>query len=265
MYETIIENSYNTSYIIALLSSLFFKNTDLENILNCIPDNNFCIYLQELIKHNFVFKIRKNISIYENEINEIRNIFNFINNIEYSNLLSNLSIQTFYKIINSNFNNEFSININKKNNLGSINEIKIDYFELNIPEGENSINLSNLLSIYINSNIKMNTYEYFFKKIPLLIPLFINRNNKNNTKINIMKYIKMENIDEKFQKNLSWIILSIICKSDDSSYYSIINNDDNWICIDQKNIPTINIIDMSDEDIVYKISTESVFIFYKLL
>lgn len=264
MYETIIENSYNTSYIIALLTSLFFKSTDLDNILNCIPDNNFCIYLQELIKQNFIHKIRKNISIYENEINEIRNIFNYINSIEISNLLDNLNIKTFYKTLNFNFNNEFTMNINKQNNLGSINNINLDYFELNIPEGEDSINLSNLLSIYINSNIRMNTYEYFFKKIPLLIPIYINRNEKK-TKINIMKYIKMDQINENFQKNLSWKILSIICKSDDDSYYSIINNDDDWLCIDQKNIPTINSIDLSDEDIVYKISTESVFIFYNLL
>ena len=56
-----------------------------------------------------------------------------------------------------------------------------------------------------------------------------------------MKYIKMENISENYQKNLSWIIFSIICKNNDGSYYSIINDEDNWISIDQKNVPSIKI------------------------
>ena len=68
----IIEKSYNTSYIEAVITALF-SNTCFENLLLDIPEKIEFIYLQELIMKKFVSNIRKFYSVESSVINEIRN------------------------------------------------------------------------------------------------------------------------------------------------------------------------------------------------
>ena len=107
-FKFVVEKGYKTSYINSLFMALFYKrNNNIETLLNNFPENPAALYLQELIKDNFIEPIRKQFSIKSNNINEIRNYI-IINSMEYSNLLiKQEDIGNFYKFIVDFFNGEY--------------------------------------------------------------------------------------------------------------------------------------------------------------
>ncbi len=64
----VIESSFNTSYIDALITALF-SNDCFDSILTNIPENVEFAYLQDLILEIYVKKIRKFNSVEESVIN----------------------------------------------------------------------------------------------------------------------------------------------------------------------------------------------------
>ena len=82
-----------------------------------------------------------------------------------------------------------------------------------------------------------------------------------------MKKIKFFNNTDSTQKYIQWKIHSVICNEGDnfesSHYYCIITDyNNNWFMFDDRKIPNLTEIDMSNDDIIDKIRKECMFITY---
>ena len=54
----------------------------------------------------------------------------------------------------------------------------------------------------------------------------------------------------------------MICKDENDNYYSIVHDNHKWLMISDKYIPSIKELSMFNQEDVYKLSTEVVFVFY---
>ena len=283
----IIENGYNTSYIVSLITALFYKSDNSNKLLDVEPKNKKFVYIQEFIKIKFNTSIQKGFCIYSEIINEFRNYINYCGwqeNIDdmlkehdvadfYSYIMNGMygsNMFIFEKINNNNHNNCIDINYNGNFNneefrtsiidipISSSNRNETEFHELEIN------NLSNLFKSWINRHITMNKeYSYKMAKYFNILPIRIRRQYNCNTKINIMKYIKLFDISDAVQSNLIWKIQSIICYKKSTGYYSIILDQENWVMISDKMIPSIKKIDMTSKQDVDDISENVVMVFYK--
>ena len=97
--DIIIEDGYNTSYIISVICALFNNNYIYTNKL--LNNNNIdykYIYLQELIKENIVNKIKNNKYIFSYYINEIKNYLFYINFQSFQHIFQNINVEIFFRI-----------------------------------------------------------------------------------------------------------------------------------------------------------------------
>ena len=284
----IIEDGYNTSYIVSLITALFYKFDNSNKLLDVEPKNKKFVYIQEFIKIKFNTSIQKGFCIYSETINEFRNYINYCGwqeNIDdmlkehdvadfYSYIMNGMygsNMFIFEKINNNNNNNNnnncidlhYNGNFNNEEFRTSIIDIPISSSNRNETELEIN-NLSNLFKSWINRHITMNKeYSYKMAKYFNILPIRIRRQYNCNTKINIMKYIKLFDISDAAQSNLIWKIHSIICYKKSTGYYSIILDQENWVMISDKIIPSIKKIDMTSKQDVDDISENVVMVFYK--
>jgi hypothetical protein len=255
MHNFIIEDGYNTSYMDSLFMGLFYTPSLIENILlNTIPKKIDNIYLQEIIKDKFVDIIKNGKSVLFDSINEIRNIFFMYGWLDYDMICNNQSVNNFYNFIAEMF--ILPIKIQKKYNTN--NDTLSDYnniYCININLDEKSENMISLKDIYIKW---LEHEQLMIINIPHILPFYINRNNNKN-KINILRRIKLDPTDD--DNTLDWIFHSAICLKDDH-YYTLLQNCGKWFIYDNNNIPCINEIKMNDTELINKIMTEVVMIFY---
>jgi hypothetical protein len=250
---TVVENGYNTSYITSLLVGLFYAPTNYYDLLlDSMPSDIKIVYLQELIKNNLVEPLRKNIVINNSIINEIKNIlllFDFINKEQF---IKSQNILNLYNIINSN-----SICTEYITNNQIIN---IPFINLTISNNEKETNLSTLVKKWLYDNIIVPhlSQHIELKKIPSILPIYINK--KNDEDIDIKYQIKpFYNID-KFS-NVTMSIHSIICYSKlDNHYYTIFLDKKEWILFSDKLVPSFIKIDIKNN---HKIRKEVVLVIYK--
>ena len=270
--QCIVENGYNTSYINTLLFSLFYRpNKYLDELLSKNINNPSAYYLQELIKENFVDPIRKHFSISNDSINEIRNYL-MINNWATSDCKLNQQqdISKFYKFIIDYLKGnyiEFEIFNIVDGHIKNIDTNFIVPFIVIKPHNTSSVKelFINWIKDYI---LKDNTnYYYKLNNIPSYICFYINRFGNNN-EIDIMKKIKFFNNNDTTQKCITWKIHAVICvsgkKLENCHYYSIVCNYNKWILLDDTKIPSLEYVDMSDDDVIEKIKRECTFIIYTL-
>ncbi len=261
---TAIESTMNTSYISTLLVGLYISNSIISfKMLDCNPNDNKFILIQELIKNNFVEKLRTNNIIPSNVINEIRTTLlyfgykknNTIQNLFkeqditelYTYLINNLSISNIEvkKITNLDKKEDFSlfsqkellpyinINLNINNPVNNMKDLLNNWFTNNNFVIETEINENN--NIY--SKKLSGKFTYIISNIPYIIGIKINRlyleNNqlkKNNQLIDIQKKIKvfeLDNQNEIKQSNRKWEIHSVICNDSNNitehNYYAVVN------------------------------------------
>jgi len=264
----IIEDGYNTSYITSLLISLFYKSSLNDDILNMNPINNKFIYVLEFIKIRIIEPFRRGFSIHSETINEFRNYImncNWKNNID--EILGKHNVLDFYKFFINRVYENHTINFLRLHSSIKdeiIGNDTMSVIELCIPPNITTISLSDMFKLWLNNNITLDKYDYKLNDIPNLIPFYINRNNNNNnkTKINIMHKIKLFNVNDDIQNTIVWTIYSLICYNKNIGYYSVIKNGSKWDYISDKNVPSFNKLDMSDEKTILQISTDVLFIFY---
>ncbi|ARF09166.1 ubiquitin carboxyl-terminal hydrolase [Catovirus CTV1] len=289
----IVENGYNTCYIDSLLIGLFYVPSNIyNNMLENDPINKDFLYLQEIIKCNFIEPIRKGISVSGEIVNEIRN-YSFINGWKINEpheLTEQQDITEYYNFLLENLSNQL-IYINRttitegittKDDEGILE--KIPFITVTVKEHECEMAVKALINNWLNDNpvdIVRETIEnnvritknvkglniYKISNIPGIIPIHINRFSDNNsikimTKIEINKKIKLSN-----NCDARWIIQSVICHTGSSikegHYYCILMNNDKWLMFDDMSIPSLKEIDMSNPELIDKIKSESVFLIYK--
>ena len=272
LIQCIVENGYNTSYISSFLFSLFYRpNKYLDELLTKNIDNPSAYYLQELIKENFVEPIRKHFSISNDSINEIRNYL-MINNwaTTDSKLNQQQDIAKFYKFIIDYLKGyyiEFEIYNIQDGHIKNIdNNFKVPFIVIKPLE---TTSIKKLFIKWLNDYIIKETNSYYYKlnNIPSYICFYINRFGNSN-QIDIMKKIKFFNNNDSTQKYITWKIQGIICVSGDKlencHYYSVVHSYNNWVLFDDTKIPSLQYIDMGDEDIIEKIKKECTLIVYSL-
>ena len=249
----IIENHINLSYIDTMLMSLFYINTnnDMNDILsnqNKIKKIEY-IYLQEMIECNFIGSIKNGKSILIETINELIIYMHicgwfYLRPVE---ILNECKIELFYDFIVKIYN--------------------ICLIEIKIKNTNNIINNTYVtFDIYNDTSIKKEyikwIQQYEIINLPKILPILINRN-EMNIKLDIQKKIKI-NIH-------IWTIHSIIC-FDGDKYYSILYDCFKWYLYDKiiintansTNINYLKCVYMSDNNLIHKIMTESIFIIYIL-
>jgi hypothetical protein len=264
----IIEDGYNTSYIVSLIISLFYTPSGIDTILTTDPHDIQFTYIQEFIKIRFIESLHRGYSIHSDIINELRNYLmkcDWCNNAD--DIISMRSIDEFYKyfmnkIYNGSHNIEFArINENAISTPDQI--VSIPLVEMTLPDGLEKIGIDNLFKIWLNSNVSLGTCDYKIINPPDILPLYIKRNNKK-TKIDIKHIIKFFNVKDNIQSKLIWKIHSFICCNDTIGYYSVIRNSNTWIRVSDKHMPSFTVIDMADTTDVYALAEEVELVFYKL-
>ena len=291
----IIEGGYNTSYITSLLVLLYYtSNENLNKTLDDIHENNNDvndvsnindvinindvsnidgIYLQELIKSKFVDLIRKDICIYIDNINEIRNYLFILGwyNDDIDELFKNKDIIDLFMFLTKKLNFEkLDIDVMTYNN--GILDLKNNINNLsyiNINPTLTDTNIKFLFNSWINYNINTNSNNFYkLNKIPSYLFFYIDRvdkhNVKNNIKIDIMNKIKFTNVNETTQRELRWVINSFICLDNKNKYYTLINKNDEWYKFEENTIPSIQYIDIKNDKTKNKLMSEVVFLLYVL-
>lgn len=273
MNTFIVQNGLNTSYLDSTLVALFYKSSHIDQMLSQEPEDVRFIYLQELILSNFINPIKRNFSINSDVVNEIRNTSVICGWKHQGNTIDLYNVLDYYKfLVNGlgcgNINFELIEFNGKKNEI--IKSISVYCLEIDIFE-HNTI--KNLINDWITKNITTHNEEfsiyYQFREIPMIIPIYLNRKNKNGDtvlcQVDIMKKIRFKKKNIKYQ-NMFWTIHSVICFSNSGggNYYTITNTNNNWYMFSNDRIPSLLKINMDDKFISEKIKKESVLIFYRL-
>ena len=261
-YSLVIEDGHNTSYITSFISALFYKSLNIDLLLDKIPHDIKFIFVQEFIKINFIESFKKGNTIYCEVINELRNYINLCGWAEKINeMISHRNIYDFYDFFIENIDPKFGLNFYRYENNKIVN-INMKTINIIIPDNINYVNLSDLFKLWLKSYITLDKYKYKIDEFTPLIAIHLSRKNNIKTKVDIMTKIKFFNIDDKLQNKLLWKIQSMICKDENDNYYSIVHDNHKWLMISDKYIPSIKEISMFNQEDVYKLSTEVVFVFY---
>ncbi len=251
-YKYIIEDGYNTNYISCLILSLFLEKNIINNIfIETSYNNPKIIYIQEIIK-KIIFDFKSYNIVNSNILNYFRNILFFENYKSLDKILENNCIISLYDFLYNLYNLpkiEFM-------NLCEIGKIETcTYLTIKIKE---NTNIKTLINNNYNTKILNN--------IPHFLGIYLMRNTNERIEIDIQKKININSIYyysdmiNKNEKNkLIWEISSIICF--DNFYYSYINLNNNWILLNEKEIPIIKKINIKDYE--NDIKLKSLFVIYK--
>jgi hypothetical protein len=271
----VVEGGYNTSYINALLTTLFYRENEyIKELLTSEPLLPAAYYLQEIIKSNFVEPLRRHFSIKFDIFNEIRNyllINGFLNNFNIIDSIKNNSIDLLFDFIIDFLNgNKLEFDIMKIRD-GQIIEkdkkLKTSIIKINIDNfTETNTSIKKEFIKWLKFNVLNNDeefYSYEIKKMPNYICFYFNRINKEETNIDIMKKIKFFINCNPTQNCIKYKIHGLVCK-ENNKFYSILTNNNKWLMFTENKIPSLEYISMSDDDMIEKIQKEVIFVIYTL-
>jgi len=276
MNNIILEDGYNTDYIYSLIIALFCIPTEgISKIINQDTNNTNTYYVQEYIKAKFIYPLNRNISIESMVINKLRI---FLYNCGWlknngDDLLNRSDLNKFYTFLISGMM-DYKLNVIKID--PQTNEVKNDPIDLITitdkhfcADDKNVVNLSTLVERWADERIVGDQYSYKFDPPPFIVPVYLdirdNQTNLNKKMVNIMEGLNFNKNGDKLQRMFIWEFHSLICRSKEDHYYTIIaDNNNNMIAFSDKRIPSNWKIDMSDKLMVKKIMQEVVFVFYKL-
>lgn len=240
MVDIFIESGHNSSYLTSVLISLFFNNTYLEDmLLNKNTDDIKFVYLQELIKNEFINNIKNNKSIFSKSINKIRILSHFFGWLKEEHLFEETNPKDYVNFLLCNFD-AYSLNKNK----------------------------NTVVDITVNNNTSIkNECDKRFKdpiKLSKIFPLLTINVNKSTNKdsIEIEKHITLTYIINNDTIQIKWLFHSAIC-FDGKKYYSLIVSKKKWYFFSDNHLPAFISIDMSNLNTINKIKSEVCLVFYK--
>ena len=262
----IFENNNNNNLTIpSLIVSLFFK----ENILiNNTYNNIELIYLYNFLNDKFINKLKNNNSILNRDLCFFEQLLDDIYNKNIN--FKKLNIKDMFTLISFIFKID-EISVLRKNiitkNISA--KVKYKFIELNLNNNNKIFDINSMIHSWITMNDDL--YINYINNIPSIIPLYINRYNRQNiynnsnviiqNNINIFDFYK----NDEFNTYI-WAFYSTICYClNTNQYYTILNYNNEWYLFNDNNVPCFNKIFMNDNMIVHKIKKESIFVFYKLV
>lgn len=255
--KLIIEDGYNSDYLSILCVAIFWNHhNSIASIINANMLNSDIYYLQEFINIHIISQIQSNNIIEARAINKLRLYLYNCGWLKSQNMhiLSKMTIKDFYAFLFiSMFGHTLDFTCDDNTH------ITHKYIEITpaITENKKYQNIQTLVDKWINLNV-CGSFK-FASKINL-IPIFVDiqKNSKNETRINILEQINIG--------NLLFFIHSVICQTVDGNYYVLIpdKNCDNWYALSDKSIQLFVPVDMSNPKIVRQITDELVCLFYAL-
>jgi hypothetical protein len=244
----------------------------LRAILSQFPDQSKFLYLQELINNNFIDNINHGYSIDSSIINEIRNYSIVCGWKEGGNITDLYSVADYMKFLMhgigfGQIDFEF-VEFDKMEN-EKIRTLSMNYID--VPISENT-DVKLLLEKWYDDHVKKPTEELTilcnrFKEIPIMIPIYFNRDQSSSFQVDIKKKIKFKKNNDCTQNTASWIIHALICFSNSGggNYYSVLNIDvDQWYIFSNDKLPSFIKIKISDPNFSNKIKQECVMAIYRL-
>jgi len=270
----VVADGLNTSYIDSTLMALFYKSSHLQEMLVQQPDKSEFIYLQEMINNNFIDPARHNFSIESSIINEIRN-YSFVCGWKTSSNITELfSVADYLSFLMKGFsfdNIKLEV-VEMSDHDEEVRVLNFDYIEVHVNDDNN---IDHLIKKWLEHCIKktkpLSSVHYRFAELPMLVPIFLNRNIgkdiTNTSQIDIFNKIKFKKNNDKTQDGASWIIHAIVCLSSSGPghYYSLIRVDKKeWYLFSNARIPSLVKIRISDPDVALKIKKECVLVLYRL-
>lgn len=278
MNNLILEDGYNTDYIYAMITALFYTPSDgMNKVINTDTNNSNTYYVQEYIKSKFIYQIHRNTSIESCIVNKLRL---FLYNCGWmrdsdKNILDKANLDDFYRFIITRMM-EYTLVISQIDAVANTAKEK-RYDMIRITEDHmfddkkdpKIVNLSTMVDKWIQKDVLGQNISYKFESIPYILPIYLDIRDQNtglNKRcVNIMEGLSFSDNGDKIQRMLVWEIHSLICQKSNSDYYTVvIDHNDEMMAFSDKHIPSNWKIDTSDPSIVKNIMREVRFVFYKL-
>jgi uncharacterized UBP type Zn finger protein len=290
----VVENGFNTCYISSLLMGMFYTPSHFDGILHNEPKNDLFIYLQEIIKSKFVDHVRGATSVSAESMNEIRSFANMCGWLTPDELVEQQDVNEFFSFLADESKlppidiqrGTLTEGISNKGDIGDIESLP--FLNFTVPEDMDEISVKELLNRWMNNNVVevqretineqgIKTIEnvkglniYRIMNVPLVVGISLNRFNNEvmkriDCKIDIQKKIKLHHISD--DSGLKWKIHSIICHTGEDPksghYYAVIFGSDNkWLLFNDLYVPSLQEINIHDEDTMNMIKRECVFLLY---
>jgi len=274
----ILEDGYNTDYIYAIITALFYTPSDgMNKIINMDTNNSNTYYVQEYIKSKFILPIHRNMSIESIIVNKFRMfLYNcgWLKNNE-KNILDKSDLDDFYRFIIT-FMMQYSLVISQIDAINNVaKEQKYDMIRItkdHIMDDNKDpkiVNLSTMIDRWIQNEVLGQNISYKFESIPYILPVYLDIRDPNSglniRYINIMEGINFPNNGDNIQRIFVWEIHSLICQKSTGDYYTIvIDHNDEMMAFSDKQIPSNWWIDATNPTHVKDIMREVRFVFYKL-
>lgn len=277
----VIENIGNSCYIDSLLMALFYVPSRIDSMLTNNPKHTDFIYLQEYIKTHFVKRVRDGKNVMINDIVSLNYILLQCGWLNYDEIMEQQDVNELYAFLADALNItpiEFKkyIYIDNYNHETSSKD-KLFFIPLALPITEN-VNVKDMLHEWLYANeitIKNNEHGmniYHIDNIPEFVALSINRFTTIDTRINTNVIIQKKLCPFKDTEidDIEWYFHSAICHIGNTvksgHYYSLLYDKhvDQWHIFDNKNVPCLTQVKMSDKNIISKIKKECVLLLYQL-
>jgi hypothetical protein len=231
----VLEDGYNTDYIYAMITALFYTPTDgMNKIINTDTNNSNTYYVQEYIKSKFILPIHRNMSIESGIVNKFRlflyNCGWLKNNDKH--ILDRSNLDDFYRFIITNMMKydlviskiDAVINISKEHKYDMIRITEDHIFDEK--KDPTIINLSSMVERWIQIDVLGQNISYKFESVPYILPIYLDirdpNTGLNKRCINIMEGIKFSDNGDKIQRMFVWEIHSLICQKSTGEYYTIV-------------------------------------------
>jgi hypothetical protein len=274
----VLEDGYNTDYIYAIITALFYTPSDgMNKIINMDTANSNTYYVQEYIKSKFILPIHRNMSIESIIVNKFRMfLYNcgWLKNNE-KNILDKSDLDDFYRFIIT-FMMEYSLVVSQIDAINNVaKEQKYDMIRItkdHIMDDNKDpkiVNLSTMIDRWIQNEVLGQNISYKFESIPYILPVYLDIRDPNSGLnircINIMEGVNFPDNGDNIQRIFVWEIHSLICQKSTGDYYTIvIDHNDEMMAFSDKQIPSNWWIDATNPTCVKDIMREVRFVFYKL-
>lgn len=274
MNNFILEDGYNSDYIYSILISMFYKPSDgMNKIINTDTRNSDTYFIQEFIKIKFIYPVHRNLSIETSTVNKLRLYLYNCGWLKDNSILEHGNIGEFYIFLIS-YVMDYKLQFIKiepdSNNFTCTKYDMVHITDKHIKDNNSKkVSLTTLFNEWINSEIIQNIYSFKFDVIPFILPIYLDIRDPdtrlNKKYIDIMECINLEDNGDKLQKMFVWEIHSFVCQSHiDNHYYAVIPDNNGFIVISDKMIPSCKKIEKNDVKTVKLFMHEVRFVFYKV-
>ena len=268
--QLIIEDGYNTDYIVSLIIALFYPSN---RIISIDSPNSNAYYIQTFIRANIIEKIRRGISIDSATLNRLRIFMNGAGWLRHD-ILEPADVVDFYdflvvNIIGYRFSIQRIDTTTNQSNERSFNFVNLTEQHFDSLNERSIVSVSDGFTKWIDQSIIESKYAYRFDAaLPWLVAVHVNIRDEstklNRCYVDIMEGLCFDKISNRTHAMFVWDIQSFIGQTDTGEYYAVTMRANEWVRFSDRTIPSVTVVDMNDQDTVRRMMKEIRMAFYKL-